>query len=144
MKEMPKNRVILVVAGVLAISALAAPQLKQILKLGGTVALVNTFGKDMNKGLNKLMNHEDTKTLVTKVVPILTVGVNRSSSVGAAQVMGPPDAIKKVVGVASPEAEFLGKEVRLRGLIPVSSKNVVEDIKKVDGVAVSGIVELKL
>lgn len=128
----------------LGATAFGATQLKQILKVGGTAALINTFGKDINKGMNKLMDHQDTKVNATKVVPIITIALGRSNSVGAAQVMGTPEAIKKVVAVASPEAEFLGKEVRLRGLIPVSSKDVIQNIRKVDGVAVSGIVEIKL
>jgi hypothetical protein len=50
--------------------------------------------------------------------------------------------VEKVNAVASPEINFLG-EVRLRALIPVSSKDVTK-IRNVEGVGVSGIVDLKL
>ena len=139
-----KNKLMIVVAATLGITAIATPQLKEILKAGGVVALVNAFGKDINKAMNGINNHKDDGKTITKVVPIITVGIGRSSSAGAVQVMGPAAQVKKVVAVASPEAEVLGKEVRIRGLIPVSSKDVIKDIRKVDGVGISGLVELRL
>lgn len=141
---MRNKRLLVIVGACLAVSAMGALQLKQILKVGGMVALVNTFGKDINKGFNKLQGSVDTKRFATKVVPIISIGINRSSAVGAAQVMGPPAAVEQVVAVAQPEAELLGKEVRLRAMIPVSSKDVIKEIRRVDGVGVSGVVDIKL
>ena len=80
----------------------------------------------------------------TKVVPILSVGIGRSSAIGAAQVMGAPSQVDKVVAVAQPEADLFGRTVRIRGLIPVSSKDVVKDIKTVDGVGITGLVDIRL
>lgn len=128
-------------SGVLLISALAAPQLKQILKVGGVVAVVNTFGKDINKNFNKLWGRDESRMLKTKVVPILSVG-KHGNAIGIAQVMGPPSDVDQVVAVAQPELPMLG--IRLRALIPVSSRNVVEDIKVVENVGVSGIIDIKL
>jgi hypothetical protein len=48
-----------------------------------------------------------------------------------------------VKAVAQPEAKVFG-ELRIRALIPVESKNVIQNIKKVEGVGVTGIVDLKL
>ena len=117
------KKLALCVAAVVAVSAVAAPQ-------------INTF-------INKLAKHTDTEQSSTKVVPILSIGVGTSSAIGAAQVTGPRHLLDKVKAVAAPEAKIFG-EIGVRALIPVSSKNVVEDIKKVDGVGVSGIVDLKL
>jgi hypothetical protein len=141
MKRINKKKLALITAGVLAITAIAAPQLKQILKVGGAVAVVSAFGKDIDKQFNKLWNRKETSRVQTKVVVILSVG-NRGQAIGIAQVMGPKADVDKVVAVAQPE--FRLHDVRLRALIPVSSKNVVEDIKVVENVGVSGIIDLKL
>lgn len=136
-----KKKVALLLSGVLLISALAAPQLKELLKIGGVVAVVNTFGKDINKSFNKLWGRSEARNLKTKVVPILSVG-KKGNAIGIAQVMGPPIDVDQVVAVAQPELPLMG--VRLRALIPVSSKNVIEDIKVVENVGVSGIIDIKL
>jgi hypothetical protein len=144
MINLRNRKIALVAIGALASVAIAAPQLDKIIKVGGVVVAINTFGRQMNDGLNKLWNRKDTSRLKTKVVPILTVGVNSSNAIGAAQVMGPPAQVDKVVAVAQPEARILGNEVRLRAMIPVSSKNVVENIRAVPEVGISGIVDLRL
>jgi hypothetical protein len=136
-----KRKLALTLAGILLVSAVAAPQLKQILKVGGVIAVVNTFGKEIDKQFNRLWNRSETSRVTTKVVPILSVG-NRGQAIGIAQVMGPRGDVDRVVAVAQPE--FRLHDVRLRALIPVSSKNVVEDIRVVENVGVSGIIDLKL
>lgn len=139
-----RNKALVSVVGVLALAAVAAAQLEQIFKIGGVVAVVSAFGKDMNKGINSLTKHKDSASVKTKVVPILSVGIGRSSAIGAAQVMGAPSQVDKVVAVAQPEADLFGRTVRIRGLIPVSSKDVVKDIKTVDGVGITGLVDIRL
>lgn len=138
------KKLVFTVAAALALGAVAGAQFDKILKVGGAVAVVQAFGKDMNNGLNKLIKHKDSSKVKTKVVTILSVGIGRSSAVGAAQVMGPPALVDKVVAVAQPEADLFGRVVRLKALIPVSSKNVIQEIKTVDGVGVSGIIDIKL
>jgi hypothetical protein len=79
-------------------------------------------------------------------VPIITVGVkNARGAIGAAQVVGTKAQVQRVQAVASPEVSMFG-EINLRAMIPVDSTNVtdVKSIKAVDGVGVSGIVDLKL
>lgn len=128
------------------VGALAVAQIKEAIKIIGVGAAVKQFGPDINKQFNKLTKHTDTPDMSTKVVPIISVGIGAGSggsAVGAAQVSGPKDKIDKVAAVAQPEAKIFG-EIRIRALIPVSSKNVIENIKKVDGVGVTGIVDLKL
>lgn len=137
------KRVALSVAAVLAVTAIAAPQIKQLIKVVGVGAAVKQFAPQINDAINKLAKHTDTPQMSTKVVPILSISLGSSSAVGAAQVTGPKRLLDKVQAVAAPEVKFMG-EIRIRALIPVSSKNVVEDVRKVDGVGVSGIVDLKI
>jgi hypothetical protein len=131
-----------VLVAVLMVSTLAVPQLREILKVGGVIAVVNTFGKDIDKQFNRLWKRSETSRVQTKVVPILSVG-NRGNAIGIAQVMGPKADVNKVVAVAQPEFRMFG-ELRLRALIPVSSKNVVENIRVVENVGVSGIIDIRL
>jgi hypothetical protein len=128
----------------LALGAIGATQLTQLIKIVGVGAAVKQFGPDINKGINKLSGHTDTNRSMTKVVPIISVGVGTQSAIGAAQVMGAKVNVDKVEAVAQPSGDLLGHEVRIRALIPVATKDVKNGIKAVDGVGVSGIVDLKL
>lgn len=122
-----------------------AGQIKQVLKILGVGAVVDRFGGDINKEFNKLTGHKDTEKSYTKVVPILTVGLRSRGAIGAAQVMGSKSNVEKVRAVASPEIEMFG-EIHLRALIPISTTDVTDakKLKVVDGVGVSGIVDLKV
>jgi hypothetical protein len=59
--------------------------------------------------------------------------------------MGTKANVQKVQAVASPEVSMFG-EINLRAMVPVDSMDVTDakNIKAVDGVGVSGIVDLKL
>lgn len=138
------KKIAFVAAGVVALTAIATPQLGRIIKVVGVGAAVKQFGPQINKEINKLTKHTDTYSQTTKVVPILSLGLNASTAIGAAQVTGPKNKVEQVQAVAQPEANILGNEVRIKALIPVSSTNVIQSIKRVDGVGVSGIVDLKV
>ncbi len=130
----------------LMLTALAAPQLKQAIKILGVGAAVKQFGPDINKEFNKLTGHKDSAVRFTKVVPIITVGLkNARGAIGAAQVVGTKTQVQSVKAVASPEVSMFG-EINLRAMIPVDSIDIAnaKSIKAVDGVGVSGIVDLKL
>jgi hypothetical protein len=129
-----------------AMTAVATPQIMQVIKILGVGAAVKQFGPDINREFNKLTGHKDTNARFTKVVPIITVGLkNARGAIGAAQVVGTKAQVQKVQAVASPEVSMFG-EINLRAMIPVDSTNItdVKKIKAVDGVGVSGIVDLKL
>jgi len=139
-------KISILVVFLLAATAMGAPQIKQVIKILGVGAAVKQFGPDINKEFNKLTGHKDTTQSYTKVVPIITVGVKNSrGAIGAAQVMGAKANVEKVKAVASPEISMFG-EINLRAMIPIDSMDVkdVKNIKAVDGVGVSGIVDLKL
>lgn len=139
-----QSRACVVLAGVLALSAIGATQIKEIIKIVGVGAAVKQFGPQINTAINKLANHTDSSTRATKVVPIISAGINSRKSIGAAQVMGPKSLVDKVQAVAQLEQDLFGREIKIRAMIPVESQDVVKNIRKVDGVGVSGIVDLKL
>lgn len=143
MKTIHKKIVAFSICGVM-LTSVAMPQIKQIIKVVGVGAAVKQFNKDINRAINKLANRSDTAERMTKVVPILTVGIGKSNAIGAAQVTGPKRLVDTVEAVAAPETELFGKEIRIRAMIPVSSGDLGKGIKAVDGVGVSGIVDLKL
>lgn len=141
-----KNKAVLVATAVLAVSSVAVSQIRfrDVIKVGGVIAVISAFGKDMNNGLNKLWGRKDDNKVKTKVVPILSIG--SGTAIGAVQVMGPPAQVDKVVAVAQPEVRILGNEVRLRALIPISDKKVGNSsgLSIVNEVGVSGIIDLRL
>lgn len=114
-----------------------------ILKGAGLVLLVDKFGDQLNDFINKLtfnkgVGIEDR----TKVVPIISIG--QGAYVGAAQVSGPAAQIDKVKAVAQMEANMAGKTFRIKALVPVETKDVVKDLKRVSGVGVSAIIDVRL
>ena len=127
----------------MVVSAFGAAQFKQILKIVGVGAAVKQFGPDLNKGINKLVKHSDTDKNFTKVVPILSAGLASRQAIGAAQVKGPKALVDKVQAVAQIEQDLFGREVKIRAMVPVEKADLTE-IKAVEGVGVSGIVDLKL
>jgi len=96
-----------------------------------------------------MLNNKARNRDMTKVVPILSVGIgivssNPGSYIGAAQVQGPAAAVNKVQAVAQIEGSFLGA-VRLKGLVPVDSLNpLAGDLHRVYGVGVTALVDFQL
>lgn len=147
MKLTPRaRRVAAVVAFAIAVTAIGAGQIREAIKIIGVGAAVKQFGPEINRQLNKLTGHTDTQAKYTRVVPIITVGLNTRGAIGAAQIMGSRTQVMKVQAVAQPEVDLFGREIKIRALIPVDSLNIADakKIKAVDGVGVSGIVDLKL
>lgn len=136
-----KRSLLIASASVLAVSAIAAPQIKQLIKLVSVGAAVDRFGGDINKALNKLTGFTDTNAITTKVVPILSVGDRQA--IGAAQVMGPKNQVSKVNAVAALNQGILGNEIKITAYIPIAGKDV-SNLKRIEGVGMSGIVDLKL
>lgn len=117
--------------------------LGDLIKGGGIVFLVDRFGGEINKFVNKMtLNHGVGVEDRTNVVPIISVG--QGGYVGAAQVSGPAHLVDKVKAVAQIEANMSGKTFRVKALVPVESKDVVKDIKRVGGVGVSAIIDIRL
>ena len=136
------------VVAVLAIGlgAMATGQLRQVIKAVGVGAAVQRFGGDIDRQLDRLVGRTDTARSYTKVVPLLSVGLTGRDAIGAAQVMGSRAQVEKVKAVAAVDADLFGREVSIRALVPISSTDITDPKKlsTVDGVGVSGIIDLKL
>lgn len=79
--------------------------------------------------------------LAEKVVPIISVG--SGTRVGGALVSGNRDRIDDVRAVAQVEGT-MGDSVRVRILVPVSTENVVQEIRRVPETSVTGLVDIRL
>jgi len=125
---------------------IAGAQLGSIIKGGAIVLAVDKFGGDIDKAINGVTGQHNAGTRqATKVVPILSIG--DSGYVGAVQVAGPQRLVDKVQGVAQLEGRFklpVVAGIRLRALVPVSTKTPSKSISRVNGVGVSAIVDFKL
>ncbi len=137
-----KKVVAISLALTLLMGTVVSAQFGDLLKGGGIAFLVSKFGKDINKAVNKLTKTEDrAETYATKVVPIISVGSGKEA--GACQIMGAPEAVDKVQSVAQLEGKVSILNVRMRGLIPIEGKDV-SHLKRVVGVGVSGLIDVKL
>ena len=103
--------------------------------------MVDRYSDQLNNFINKLMRENDVEaSYATKVVPIISVG--DKGYIGAAQVIGPQAAVDEVEAVAQVEGSFNDKLFRIRGLVPVDSKNPTR-LNRVSGVGVSAIIDVR-
>lgn len=126
-----------------SIAPTARADLGDILKGAGIVFLVDRFSDDLNKFINKLTLNKGVEVKdQTKVVPIISIG--QHGYAGAAQVSGTAEQVDKVKAVAQLETSMSGKTFRIKILVPVESKDVIKDIKRVSGVGVSAIIDVRI
>lgn len=122
-------------------------QLDQILKGGAVIVLVDKFSGDIDRFVNRITGNQTNNVREsTRVVPILSIG--RGTYAGAVQVSGPKNMVDQVKAVAQLEGstKLVGPEVRVRALIPISTRNTSDPSKlsRVKGVGVSALVDLRL
>lgn len=116
--------------------------LEGAVKIGGVKLAVDEFGEEINDLINKVLDNNDASVdAATKVVPIISVIGNKH--VGAAQIVGPSEAVDKVGAVAQLETSFMDKMFRIKAMVPVEGEDV-NDINRVMGVAVSAVIDIKL
>jgi hypothetical protein len=141
MRKLKLAGLVVAVLGLASVSLYA--QLGSILKGGAVVFLVNQFGKQINEGINTaLMNRKWEHKQATKVVPIVSIG--SGAYVGAAQVIGDEEAVKKVEAVVQLELNLPGR-ARAKVLIPVDKVSLnVTEMQRVYDVGVSAVIDLKL
>lgn len=134
------------VAAALAVGlgAIAGAQLGSLLKGGAIAVAVDKFGPDINKFINNVTGEKNVGTnQATKVVPIVSLG--GGAYMGAVQVAGPASQVEKVRAVAQLEQNFkMIGGVRIKALIPISTKSAGMSIKRVPGVGVSAILDFRL
>lgn len=119
-----------------------------IIKTLGIGAAVRAFAPALNNFINTLLQNRGAAVQAqTKVVPILsiTIGISTPGSayVGAAQVSGPPAALAKVQAVAVIEADYQ-QAFRVKALVPVDNLQPWVAFRRVPGVGVSAIIDLRI
>ncbi|HCL79821.1 MAG TPA: hypothetical protein DIC53_07635 [Synergistaceae bacterium] len=142
-----KNIAALVVAlSLFAATPVAFAGLGDILKDGAIIfgggALVKTFATQINDFINTLtFNKGVGYEGYTKVVPIVSIG--SGTRIGAAQVGGVTKAaVDRTKAVGQLEGTF--SRVRAKALIPIDSENPLKQFKRVQGVGVTAIIDVKL
>lgn len=120
-----------------------AIDLGDIIKVGGIAVIVDQFGPQINDFINKLTANKDLGTTeATAVVPILTLG--SGGYVGAVQVIGSKENVEKCKAVVQVEGNAVfGKNIRVKALVPVGSKTT-SNIKRIYGVGVSAIIDIRI
>jgi hypothetical protein len=119
-----------------------------IIKTIGIGAAVKVFAPQINTFINNLLQARDAETQqTTRVVPILSIsigiGAPGRATIGAAQVAGPSRAVERVEAVAAIDANF--SEVwQIRALIPVDSLEPWKRLRRVVGVGVSAIIDVRI
>src|SRR4051794_37806890 len=144
MNRTSSQRTIVLTAVVSAsLGAVATAQLGSVLKGGAIALVVDKLAPQINSGINSLTGNKHLEVgQATKVVPILSVG--SGSYLGAVQVAGPDDKLDQVKAVAQLEGNFKAVGgIRLRALIPIAARSVT-NLKRVSGVGVSALVDIKL
>jgi len=119
-----------------------------IIKTLGVGAAVKTFGPQINNFINDLLQNKGVAVRAqTKVVPVLSISIglgNPSGAyIGAAQVSGPVAAVNKVEAVALLEADFQ-QAFRIKAYVPVDNLQPWKAFRRVPGVGVSAIVDIRI
>jgi hypothetical protein len=119
-----------------------AISLTDILKLGGIVLAVSVFGGQINSFINGALGQREAATVgATKVVPIFSVG--RGLFVGAAQVVGVPDNVRRVQAVAALDLRV--GNLTGNALVPISTRTATRtSLSTVGGVGVSAILDFRI
>jgi len=103
-----------------------------------TLANISTTG---GSSPNSTQPGKEAVEIGNKIVPVLNIG--DGIRIGLVQVSGPKEYVEKVKAVAALEGDFKDL-VRYRALVPIETEKIVENIKRVPFVAVSGVVDLKV
>lgn len=146
---MPKVRLIaILLAALMVVSGpfyAAAQDISGLIKIFGIGYVVTQFAGPLNDFINALLQNKGVQvTERTKVVPILSIGITSASYIGAAQVSGPKKAMDKVKAVGQLEADF-NQVFRVKALVPLDSLNPITDgIRRVNGVGVTAIIDLRI
>jgi hypothetical protein len=119
-----------------------------IVKTLGIGAAVKVFAVPLNNFINTLLlNRGAAVQAQTKVVPILSVSIGLrtpgSAHVGAAQISGPAGVVGRVQAVALLEADYQ-QDARVKAFVPVDNLQPWQAFKRVPGVGVSAIIELRI
>jgi len=113
------------------------------IKIVGIGVVVDKFGPDINKFINQFLNNSSAPLDAgSKVVEIISpIG---GKHIGACQVTGPQDQVDKVGAVVQLETNAtIGTRLRMKAMIPIQGHDP-SHFKRVAGVGVSAIIDIKL
>jgi hypothetical protein len=118
-----------------------------IIKTLGVGAAVKVFAPQINNFINTLLQNKGAAVRAqTKVVPVLSISIGLGNPggayIGAAQVSGPVAAVNKV-GRALLEADFQ-TAFRIKAYVPVDNLQPWKAFRRVPGVGVSAIVDIRI
>lgn len=119
-----------------------------IIKTLGVAYAVRTFAPQINNFINDLLQNRGVGVREqTKVVPVLSIAIGVGNPggayIGAAQVSGPAAAVARVEAVALLEADFQ-TAFRIKAYVPVDNLKPWEAFRRVPGVGVSAIIDLRI
>ncbi len=119
-----------------------------IIKTLGVAYAVRTFAPQINNFINDLLQNRGAAVRdQTKVVPVLSISIGVQAPggayVGAAQISGPAAAVARVEAVALLEADFQ-TAFRIKAYVPVDNLKPWEAFRRVPGVGVSAIIDLRI
>lgn len=127
-------------AGLAAVAAHAI-ELGDIVKVAGVAFLVSQYDDEIDSFITSgLGEREAAAQGATKVVPILSLG--RGGYIGAAQVVGNPENVRRVKAVVQVEGRF--GSARAQILVPVTTDQASGSPDRAKGVGVSAVIELKV
>lgn len=140
-KSSVASLLVAILATGVALPAANAFGLGDVVKVGGIGFLVDRFAGPLNSFINTLLMRNKAEVgYATKVVPILSFG--SGGYIGAAQIMGPQDAVDETQAVIQIEGDFNGN-FRVKALVPIDSKNPV-NFTRVNGVGLSAVIDVKI
>lgn len=146
------RHIALILAVTLAVGGTAlraqAQDIFGIIKTLGVAYAVRTFAPQINNFINDLLQNRGVAVREqTKVVPVLSISIGLQAPggayVGAAQVSGPAAAVSRVEAVALLEADFQNA-FRIKAYVPVDNLKPWEAFRRVPGVGVSAIIDLRI
>ena len=119
-----------------------AVNLGDLIGVVGGGFLVSAVAGPLNDFINTItFNKGAANQSATKVVPIVSLG--DGTHIGAAQVSGPKGSVDQTRAVAQLETSFQDR-LRVKVLIPIDSENPLQRFRRVQGVGVSAVIDLRL
>jgi hypothetical protein len=113
------------------------------IKVVGVKLIVDQFGGEINNFINQFLDNSNASVNAgSKVVAIISpIG---GKHIGAAQITGPKAQVAKVGAVVQLETNVnIGTKLRLKALVPIEGSDPT-DFKRVQGVGLSALIDMKL
>lgn len=118
-----------------------AISLGDVLKVGGVALLVSQYDDQIDTFITSALGEREAAVKgATKVVPILSLG--GGGYVGAAQVVGSPENVKRVKAVVQVEGRFGSGRAQL--LVPTTVDKAAGTPDRAKGVGVSAVIEFRI